>query len=245
MKKLNKFLAVLIITILSVSTVTFAGLSDVSDNEYISNAKQVFEGSFIGINTVECEYFIDNQIGMIKKAYENFLPYTEEDVLGEFSGKYKDEKITREDNQVKCTFTALCANTNLNVTIVYSEIGGSPAITSISFENEESNASMGTRMANAARNTLVGMFTVIVILLFILAIISLFKFIPKIQAKMENKGKINDSAVDNAIAQITEKEELVDDLELVAVITAAVAAASNTSSDSFVVRSIRKARRNR
>ena len=53
--------------------------------------------------------------------------------------------------------------------------------------------------------------------------------------------EIKTKAVDNTIAQIIEKEELSDDLELVAVIAAAVAASQGASStDGFVVRSIRK-----
>jgi hypothetical protein len=40
---------------------------------------------------------------------------------------------------------------------------------------------------------------------------------------------------------VEEEEELVDDLELVAVITAAIAAATNSSTDGLVVRSIKRA----
>ena len=42
-----------------------------------------------------------------------------------------------------------------------------------------------------------------------------------------------------------EREELSDDLELVAVIAAAIASYEGTSTDGFVVRSIRKANRNK
>ena len=42
------------------------------------------------------------------------------------------------------------------------------------------------------------------------------------------------------LEQIEEKEELVDDTELVAVIAAAIAAYEGTSTDGFVVRSIRR-----
>ncbi|MFR5731673.1 MAG: OadG family transporter subunit [Clostridium sp.] len=42
-------------------------------------------------------------------------------------------------------------------------------------------------------------------------------------------------------APAAEEEELVDDLELVAVITAAIAASTNSSTDSLVVRSIKRA----
>ena len=47
--------------------------------------------------------------------------------------------------------------------------------------------------------------------------------------------------MDQTIAQIIEKEELSDDLELVAVISAAIAAYEGSSStEGFVVRSIKK-----
>ena len=39
---------------------------------------------------------------------------------------------------------------------------------------------------------------------------------------------------------VEEQDEEVDDLELIAVITAAIAASENTSTDGLVVRSIRK-----
>lgn len=98
----------------------------------------------------------------------------------------------------------------------------------------------GEKMEKAGLNTLLGMGTVFIVLIIISLIISLFNFIPKIQAAF-SKGKEDAkiTAVDNTIAQIVEKEEQEDDLEIVAVITAAIAAASyGGSSDDFVVRSI-------
>ena len=109
-------------------------------------------------------------------------------------------------------------------------------------------SSMGEMMEKAALNTLIGMGTVFIVLILISLIISCFSFIPKIQAKFTKKNeeaKIN--GIDNAVAQITKLEESVDetdDLELVAVIAAAIAASEGAAStDGFVVRSIRKARR--
>ena len=98
----------------------------------------------------------------------------------------------------------------------------------------------GEKMEKVGLNTLLGMGTVFIVLIIISLIISLFNFIPKIQAAF-SKGKEDAkiAAVDNTIAQIVEKEEQEDDLEIVAVITAAIAAASyGGSSDDFVVRSI-------
>lgn len=104
--------------------------------------------------------------------------------------------------------------------------------------------SFGESMGKAGLNTLIGMGTVFCVLILISFIISAFSIINKIQSNLENKSKETPTAkaVDQTIAQIIEKEELSDDLELVAVISAAIASYENTSSDGFVVRSIRKAR---
>ncbi|MBR2401751.1 MAG: OadG family protein [Lachnospiraceae bacterium] len=102
----------------------------------------------------------------------------------------------------------------------------------------------GEKMTNAALNTLLGMFTVFSVLILLIALISCFNLIPKLTAMFKKKDE-KEAAIDNTIAQIVEKEEaaeeLVDDLELVAVIAAAIAASEGaTSTDGFVVRSIRK-----
>ena len=103
----------------------------------------------------------------------------------------------------------------------------------------------GEKMGKAALNTLLGMGTVFIVLILISVIISCFGFIPKIQAKFTKKPakeETKKTAVDNTIAQIIEKEELSDDLELVAVISAAIAASEGAASaDGFVVRSIKRA----
>lgn len=102
----------------------------------------------------------------------------------------------------------------------------------------------GESMEKAGLNTLLGMGTVFIVLILISFIISAFNLIPKIQAAFAKKPEksANEKAVDSTIAQIIEKEELSDDLELVAVISAAIAAYEGTSGDDFVVRSIRRSR---
>lgn len=111
-------------------------------------------------------------------------------------------------------------------------------------------STMGDLMAKAALNTLIGMGTVFIVLILISGIISLFQFIPKIQesfSKKKNSSKAD--GADNAVAQITVQEDsadAADDLELVAVIAAAIAASEGAAStDGFVVRSIRKVNRAR
>ena len=111
---------------------------------------------------------------------------------------------------------------------------------------------MAKKLADAGINTLICISVVFCILIFIALIISLFSFINKAEAAVARKkkekeeaGRLEADAVNNTVTQIEQKEqsELVDDLELVAVIAAAIAASTGTSTDGFVVRSIKKVRR--
>ncbi len=105
-------------------------------------------------------------------------------------------------------------------------------------------------LEKAGLNTVLGMGTTFVILIFLSLIISLFRFIPDIQEGFSKKKTAQSpaaAAVDNTISQIIEKEEAADDSELIAVISAAIAAYEGSSAggasvspsgDGFVVRSI-------
>ena len=114
-----------------------------------------------------------------------------------------------------------------------------------SLENGAINPSYttGQKMYKAVMNTIIGMGTVFIVLIFISFIIGLFKYISVYEnRKKEQKEDTASVGVDNAIAQIVsnEEENVEDDLELIAVITAAIAASEGTSTDGLVVRSIRK-----
>ncbi|MCR5715851.1 MAG: OadG family protein [Lachnospiraceae bacterium] len=99
--------------------------------------------------------------------------------------------------------------------------------------------SFGELMKTAALNMVLGMGTVFAILLIIMFFISILGLVPKLMDRKKEEKKTLEAAVDNTISNIIAKEEnATDDLELVAVITAAIAASEGTSSDGFVVRSI-------
>lgn len=108
---------------------------------------------------------------------------------------------------------------------------------------------MGEILQKAGLNTILGMGTVFSVLIFISILISCFKYIPKLQEKFSKKKEdavIAEKAVERVVEQITQKEEnLADDLELVAVISAAIAAAEGTSPEGFVVRTIRRSKTNK
>lgn len=113
------------------------------------------------------------------------------------------------------------------------------ALTSISTNVEYT---FGEKMEKAALNTLLGMGTVFCVLILISFLISLFVFIPKLQDKFTRKPAAAEVKPEvRPVVSQPEEEELTDDLELVAVIAAAVAASEGASStDGFVVRSIKR-----
>lgn len=104
----------------------------------------------------------------------------------------------------------------------------------------------GEILKKAGLNTVLGMGTVFAVLIFISFIIYLLGYIPKLQQKMANKDKNveekKEAPVQAAPAPAAAAE---DDGELVAVIAAAIAAAEGTSTDGFVVRSIKRRKSNR
>lgn len=109
-------------------------------------------------------------------------------------------------------------------------------------------------LINAMLDSVFGFGVVFILLIFLAWIIGLLKFIPVFIDKISNKEKtVNISvsqSVDKTISQIETKEqesipvvkELIDDRELVAVITAAIMASMGESApaDGLIVRSIKK-----
>lgn len=152
--------------------------------------------------------------------------------------------ITVKEKKAGYTATAVMAfeQRNVNMNISYDS---DMVITDITFSPVYST---GEAMTKAALNTLLGMGSVFSVLVLIMIIIFAFGIIPKIQNAVAKKKAMKNSqntenSVDKTIAQIAEKEEneLVDDYELVAVISAAIAAyEGNSGTDGFVVRSIKK-----
>ena len=110
--------------------------------------------------------------------------------------------------------------------------------------NVNAEFSTGEILKKAGLNTLLGMGTVFSVLIFISIVISLFKFIPSgSQKKAAQAAPVKAEA--EAAPAVEEVAEEADDLELIAVISAAIAAAEGTSTDGFVVRSIRRRQANR
>ena len=99
---------------------------------------------------------------------------------------------------------------------------------------------MGEKMTNAALNTLMGMGTVFTVLILISLIIYCFRYVNAAEQKMKVKSVPAEVPEAAPALQQEEAVEVQDDLELVAVIAAAIAASTGTSADDFVVRSIKR-----
>lgn len=97
---------------------------------------------------------------------------------------------------------------------------------------------------DALSNTLLGMGTVFAVLIIIIFVIIAMTKVVSVIEGAKKKNTVAPAAPAPAPAPVQEtvvEEEEVDDLELVAVITAAIAATMGTSTDGFVVRSIKRA----
>lgn len=108
---------------------------------------------------------------------------------------------------------------------------------------------MGEIVQKAALNTVLGMGTVFAVLILISGIISLLKYIPALQERFRKK-RVKEAVIPEEETEKTPAAEETspsaeEDPELAAVIAAAIAAAEGTSSDGFVVRSIRRRRSNK
>ena len=108
------------------------------------------------------------------------------------------------------------------------------------------NQALGSTLAEAALNTLIGMGTVFIVLIIISFIIWLFKFIGiaerKAAEKKEEKGRRpeGNGGTEEGRGTMESGKELSDDRELGAVIAAAIAAYEGTDPDGIIVRSVRK-----
>ncbi len=164
-----------------------------------------------------------NVITRWQEATDDIGAYKE---LGEFSitksGKTLtcEQEVIYEERPVILTYVFTYYNMELN------DITVDPVQT------------LGEKMANAGLNTVMGMGVVFAVLILISLIIYAFKIFPYLeQRKKAKKAEIIPEA-EEKVQEVQVAEQ--DDLELVAVIAAAIAATTGTSTDDFVVRSIKR-----
>ena len=168
-------------------------------------------------------------------SWKNMIPDTGAFVSVESSA------ADRQDDEYVCDIVAQFEERKVDCQVYFDMETGEP--TAISFAPRYTT---GERMERAGLNTLIGMGTVFCVLIFISLLIYCFKFINAWDAKRQAKPEPAPAPVPAPVSAPAE-ENLAEDEELVAVITAAIAASTGTPADGLVVRSIRRvprARRN-
>ena len=149
--------------------------------------------------------------------------------LGEF-------KVEKSGKTITSTLVGDYSNRDLKMTFVYSTLDSSTPTAM----NVEPVYSLGETMQKAALNTVMGILIVFCMLVVMSGVIKCFEIIPKLQNKAkEEKEAAEVATVITPVVQTEVKNET-NDLQLVAVIAAAIAASTGASTDSFVVRSIKK-----
>lgn len=167
------------------------------------------------------------------------------DSVGEFKG-FGDFTVEKSGKTLTAAQVMNFSKRNVTLTCVYH-------YTTMDLEDITLDEiyTVGEKMQKAAMNTVMGLGTVFLILILISLIISCFKVIPYLQKKAEEKKRAAQELANKSLmpqeearpaepAAVQEDVPLQDDLELVAVIAAAISAASGIATDDFVVRSIKR-----
>ena len=155
---------------------------------------------------------------------------------------YDTENTTVKVNNSEITVTipVVCEKKTGSIEVIFSS-KRFLSVNTVSINADMTGAEIGRK---AGLNTLLGMGTVFIVLVLIMAIIycfNIFTVIDKKKAAKKNTKSVAPAA--SVAAAPAAAENLADDLELVAVISAAIAASEGAAStDGFVVRSIRRAR---
>lgn len=199
-------------------------------------------------------------VGLSDEDMEQYTSQGADDMTSNLVAKWKELKpdvgeykeisefaIEKSGKTVTTTHILDFSDRDLTLTCVYNYLD--MQITDVTLDE---NYTLGETMQKAAMNTVMGLGTVFLILILISLIIYGFKVIPYLQQraaakKAEQAPQVEATqtapaaaAVPMAVPQDTPKQ---DDNELIAVIAAAVAAAQGTTStDGFVVRSIKRRR---
>ena len=260
MKKNMKKLASLLFMAMLVLGLTACGGSEepvetVVDSAYAQQVSDFLVANITGMSAEEMQYYVDmdaedlqgvlDQSGIPIEAvafqdiFNGYINYTEE--LGAYISTDSSELSGDEEEALLTTVVAFDVH-SATLNLIFNDDG---VVTTGSIDPIYS---FGEILQKAGLNTIIGMGTVFVILIFISLVIAL---LPKLTGMIENFGKKKEApaaapaAPKAAPAAPVEVEELADDLELVAVISAAIAAYTGTSSDGFVVRSIRRSDKNK
>lgn len=222
----------------TMSVCAFAA-DEVTDDE-VANYKSAAEtliSQIAGFSDEEIETYLAQNDAFTTATMESWKGVKDE--LGAYSSIVSQD-VEKDGDVVTISTVAQFEKAKADVVLMLDL--GQQMYTSMTYSVQYS---LAANMQRAGMNTLMGIGIVFLMLVFLSFVIGLFKYIEKFQnvgkKKAAEEAPKAEEAPAPAIAQSeAADEDFADDLELVAVISAAIAAYENTSGDSFVVRSIKK-----
>lgn len=243
MKHIFKKMSAVLTAAICAASLTMAGTAVVrADEEIDETVKESLittaEGlteTIIPLTEEQIDAYMESGDEFTVSAMEAWENSQEE--VGEKSAdqeKAGETEVVLADDQYTVTVPVLFEKADANFVYVFDE-SGLPVSMSVDVQYP-----MSVTLERAALNTLMGLGTVFIMLIFLSFIIYLFKFVPVLFGGKKEEKK--EEAAPAPVVAVPVQEET-DDTELIAVISAAIAASEGTSTDGFVVRSIRKVNR--
>ena len=194
-----------------------------------------------GLSDEEIQNYLDQDDDFVTAALTSWN--NAKDELGAYV-EVGDQTVTTDGNNVIINSDVTYENKTADVELIVNSKTNTSE--SMAFNI---NYTMGEKMEQAGLNTLMGIGIVFLMLIFLSFLISQFKHISNLTEKKDSKSAAPAApapAPAPAAAEEEQEEELADDGELVAVIAAAIAAyEGSTSTDGFVVRSIKRSKTNK
>ena len=243
MKMRIKSLCIALLMLLCVIPMTACGSSEEVAETTLdeSTVTQLEETEVLYLNALA--YLTDEQIDSLLTSDDGFTvaAMTAWNDNREETGVFVElisSEAKLEDGVYTITSEAKFEKKDVTVSMNFDETGAPTYMTM------EVQYTFAEELTQAGMNTIMGLGIVFAVLLFLALLIGCFKYIGKITEGKNKKEEPKAAPVVSAAAPAVE-ENLVDDGELVAVIAAAIAASENTSTDSFVVRSIRRKNSNK
>lgn len=254
MKKKISLLGLILILVLS-----FTGCGKSETTEYdqatLEQYAEFVVQNFEAMTTEQLDSFSDMRDLQLDTQLMNAgLPVDGEDFLTMISSweaaeeecgayvEHGDWTMEVKNDGVSLTSEAKYENRDADIVFSFDEKGNMESM------DVSAHYSTGEILEKAGLNTVLGMGTVFVVLIFISFIISLFKFIPAIEKKFSKKANVAPAPAAPATAPTAAPvvpQTADNDGELAAVIAAAIAAAEGTSADGFIVRSIKRRKSNK
>ncbi len=218
------------------------------------------------LSDAEQDYYLANMTGQqvnlmkelndLKDQFGDYKEVTSSDIVEDDNGTnfYVSQIVKYEKGygKIVMNFYYDMVNSNYGLTEIYVEglsekedadakadMSLLETVSSNKAESKDESENLANKLKEAGLNTITGILVVFLMLILMAFLISLIKYVNVFGEKKEEEEKTV-PVIPGVNASTT--EDVIDDTQLIAVIAAAIAASQGTSTDGFVVRSIKKRR---